>query len=221
MWSYYGSKSKIVNLYPAPKYDTIIEPFAGSARYSLKWFYKNIILIEKNQIIVDLWKWLQKCSPKDILSLPNLKFGDKLSNFNLTREEKIFLGFCINDGSSSPKQQMTARSSTGNKFQFKILDTAKMLFKIKHWEIQQGDYTNAQNKIATWFIDPPYQQGGEPYKYSNRDLDYSFLANWCKDRKGQCLVCDNATANWLPFTPIKIVHGGKYFSMEGLYQQYN
>jgi site-specific DNA-adenine methylase len=35
MWSYYGGKSKIVQYYPDPKYDTIIEPFAGSAQYSL------------------------------------------------------------------------------------------------------------------------------------------------------------------------------------------
>ena len=219
MWSYYGSKSKIVNLYPAPKYDTIIEPFAGSARYSLKWFYKNIILIEKNQIIVDLWKWLQKCSPKDILSLPNLKAGDRLSKFNLTREEKIFLGFCINDGSPSPKQQMTERSSMGTKFQHKILDTAKMLYKIKHWVIVQGDYFNVHNRTATWFIDPPYIEGGDCYKYSS--LNYDLLAIWCKQRKGQCLVCENATANWLPFKILKMVHGGKRFSMEGLYEQNN
>jgi site-specific DNA-adenine methylase len=35
MFSYYGSKSKIVKYYPCPAHDKIIEPFAGSARYSL------------------------------------------------------------------------------------------------------------------------------------------------------------------------------------------
>ena len=30
MFSYYGSKSKIVNYYPPPKYSKIIEPFCGS-----------------------------------------------------------------------------------------------------------------------------------------------------------------------------------------------
>jgi site-specific DNA-adenine methylase len=33
MFSYYGSKSKIIDHYPAPKFNKIIEPFAGSARY--------------------------------------------------------------------------------------------------------------------------------------------------------------------------------------------
>jgi len=35
MWSYYGSKSKVVKHYPKPKYDLIIEPFAGAAWYSV------------------------------------------------------------------------------------------------------------------------------------------------------------------------------------------
>jgi hypothetical protein len=33
MFSYFGSKSKIVNLYPAPKYDLIIEPSATREPY--------------------------------------------------------------------------------------------------------------------------------------------------------------------------------------------
>ncbi len=42
MFSYYGSKSKIVKHYPPPEYDTIIEPFAGSARYALMYYNKNV-----------------------------------------------------------------------------------------------------------------------------------------------------------------------------------
>ena len=75
MWGYYGSKSKIVNYYPKPIYDTIIEPFAGTAQYSLKYFDKDVILVDKYDVIVRLWKWLQQCSPKDILSLPRLSCG--------------------------------------------------------------------------------------------------------------------------------------------------
>ena len=55
MWSYYGSKSKVVDLYPPPKFDKIIEPFAGSARYALKWFDRDILLVDKYPVIVDLW----------------------------------------------------------------------------------------------------------------------------------------------------------------------
>ena len=58
MWSYYGSKSKVVDLYPPPKFDKIIEPFAGSARYALKWFERDILLIDKYDVIIDLWNYL-------------------------------------------------------------------------------------------------------------------------------------------------------------------
>ncbi len=50
-----------MNLYPPPKFDKIIEPFAGSARYSLKYWQKDVTLIDKYEVIVRTWKWLQQC----------------------------------------------------------------------------------------------------------------------------------------------------------------
>lgn len=47
MWTYYGTKKRIAKNYPAPIYDTIIEPFAGAAQYSLygdNWKKKVILL---------------------------------------------------------------------------------------------------------------------------------------------------------------------------------
>ena len=69
MFSYYGSKSKIVDYYPPPKHKKIIEPFAGSARYSLKYFDRDILLIEKYEPLVKLWRWLQVATEKDIDNL--------------------------------------------------------------------------------------------------------------------------------------------------------
>ena len=76
MFSYYGSKSKIVDYYPPPKHNKIIEPFAGSARYSLKFWQNDILLIDKYPIIVRTWKWLQECSESDIRKLPIMKLGE-------------------------------------------------------------------------------------------------------------------------------------------------
>ena len=78
MFSYYGSKSKIVNYCPPPKHKRIIEPFAGSARYSLKYWQNDVLLVDKYEVVVNLSKWLQKCEPNDILKLPKLKQGDIL-----------------------------------------------------------------------------------------------------------------------------------------------
>ena len=91
MFSYYGSKSKIVDYYPPPKHKRIIEPFAGSARYSLKYWQNDVLLVDKYHIIVRTWKWLQQCSENDIRKLPILKLGETLDNFDLSEDEKIFL----------------------------------------------------------------------------------------------------------------------------------
>lgn len=58
MWGYYGSKSKIIKYYPPPKFDKVIEPFAGTAQYSLKYWEKDILLIDKYDVIIRLWEWL-------------------------------------------------------------------------------------------------------------------------------------------------------------------
>jgi hypothetical protein len=60
MFSYYGSKSKIVDYYPPPKYKRIIEPFAGSARYSLKYWQNDVLLVDKYPVIVEVWNYLLK-----------------------------------------------------------------------------------------------------------------------------------------------------------------
>ena len=62
MWGYFGSKSKIIDKYPKPNYTTIIEPFAGTAQYSLRYWENDVFLYEKYDVIVKLWKWLQICS---------------------------------------------------------------------------------------------------------------------------------------------------------------
>lgn len=51
MFYYYGRKKQIAKYYPSPNYSVIVEPFAGSAAYSLyenNW-KKDVILIEKDE----------------------------------------------------------------------------------------------------------------------------------------------------------------------------
>ena len=103
MFSYYGSKSKIIDYYPPPKYTKIIEPFAGSARYSLKYWDRDVLLIDKYETIVNLWKWLQIQTPNDILGLPNMDKCQDLRLIDMPKEAKSLIGFCINRGSVAPK----------------------------------------------------------------------------------------------------------------------
>ncbi|MEE1897095.1 hypothetical protein V1389_02030 [Flavobacterium rakeshii] len=206
MFSYYGSKSKLINYYPAPKYDTIIEPFAGSARYALKYFDRDVILCDKYEIVARIWKFLQQCSPGDIYGLPDLKQGDKIDREEYDCIEMAWLmGFMIKQGGCTPDLTMSKWGEVNyNRSKKRV---AESLFKIKHWTIIHGEYTDLKNIPATWFIDPPYQIAGQRYRHSAKDIDFNTLATWCKSRKGQTIVCESAGANWLPFVPLKRMNG--------------
>lgn len=213
MWGYYGSKSKIISKYPAPIYNTIIEPFAGTAQYALKYWDKEIILIEKYDVICNLWKWLQKCSEKDILTIRQLKYGESTDNFQWDcQEQKDLVGFIITGAPSIPKKTASRWKTVErpNTQQFRLETIANNLHKIRHWKIICGDYTEAPDIIATWFIDPPYVVGGKYYKYGSKYLDYNFLGNWCKQKQGQVIVCEAEGQNWLPFKPLVSSRGNKY-----------
>jgi site-specific DNA-adenine methylase len=94
MFSYYGSKSKIVDYYPPPKHKRIIEPFAGSARYSLKYWQNDVLLVDKYPVIVEVWNYLKNASEADILKLPRLERGEKFKDHKLLSDvEKKFFGF--------------------------------------------------------------------------------------------------------------------------------
>lgn len=196
MFSYYGSKSKLVNYYPYPKHDKIIEPFAGSARYSLKHFEKDILLVDKYDVIIKIWKWLQQASPEDIMNLPEPKLGEKIKRDDFDCIEQAWLmGFLVQQGVNSPRLTVSPFAEDNIRTQKKNI--ASQLYKIKHWVIKQDDYQNIPNENATWYVDPPYQIKG--YQYVHSKIDYPFLANWCKSRLGQVIVCENLDAKWLPF----------------------
>lgn len=222
MWSYYGSKSKIINLYPPPKYGKIIEPFAGSARYALKFFDRDVLLVDKYEVIVKIWKWLQQCSKQDILGLPRLKEGDKVSEYNLCEEAVLLMGFLVAKGVEAPRNKATSRATTQrpNNINFQLKFIASNLPKIKHWHIQLGSYDEIENQEATWFIDPPYQVGGYVYVESNKNWDYSKLAEWCMSRHGQAIVCENTKADWLPFYPMKNMKGSIHKTTEAIWSNF-
>ncbi|MGC9337970.1 MAG: hypothetical protein ACP5EQ_07780 [Candidatus Cloacimonadia bacterium] len=220
MFSYYGSKSKIVHLYPEPKYKTIIEPFAGSAKYAMRYWKKNVILIEKYEVVYKLWKWLQQCKASDILKLPILKEGDNLDNFDFDCEEaKIFMGFLAAQGVAKPHKKAVYRATKRRSswIKYSLERVSKDIEKIRHWDIRLGDYREIENIEATWFIDPPYQYGGEYYPMSNKDIDYKELAEWCKSRNGQVIVCENSKADWMDFKSLTSMKGSIHITMEAMW----
>jgi site-specific DNA-adenine methylase len=216
MWSYYGSKSKVVDCYPRPVYERVIEPFAGSARYALKWWDRDVLLVDKYEVVVRIWQWLQRCTPKDILKLPEPKLGETIRREDFDCIEQAWLmGFLVQQGVNAPRLTVTKFAVDNIYHQKQTI--ANNLFKIKHWQIQLGSYEDIPNQEASWFIDPPYQVGGEYYVKNNRSLDYASLATWCQTRQGQVLVCENTKATWLPFKPMKTMTGAMYTTTEALW----
>jgi site-specific DNA-adenine methylase len=205
MFSYYGSKSKVVDLYPSPKFGKIIEPFAGSARYSLKYFDRDVLLVDKYDVIIKIWQYLQQASEKDIMSLPEPSYKESIEQFNLSEGERLLMGFLVAGAVRRP-QKIVQKFSDIPRSKKQI---ASQLFKIRHWKFQQGDYRKIENEQSTWFIDPPYQFGGELYNVCEREskIDFQSLGEWCQSRNGQIIVCENSKANWLPFYPMREMSG--------------
>jgi hypothetical protein len=217
MWSYYGRKTKVIDYYNNPIHDKIIEPFAGTAVYSLygdNW-EKDVLLLDKYDIVIKTWHYLQNTTKEQILSLPEMNYKDKIDDHEyLTQEEKWLIGFNINGGSAQPKKT-TMKFNVWNRVKLQIADN---LHKIKHWEIIQGDYHDLENEEATWFIDPPYQYGGQYYRHGNKNMDYTELGEWCKSRNGQIIVCENTKADWLDFQPLKKMKGSIHTTTEAIWE---
>jgi len=195
---YYGRKKQIVKYYPSPNYDTIVEPFAGSAAYSLdqdNW-KKRILLIEKDEKVANIWNWLiNEASVEDIKKLPNLQTGEKSSEFLHIIHAVTKMAFHFKTIKVTP---VLARNWEISKRVF-----AANLHKIKHWKIINGDYSEAPDITATWFIDPPYQgESGMGYRYSSQLLDYKQLSEWALKRQGEIIFCEGQNADYLPFKPL-------------------
>lgn len=201
MFSYYGSKASLVKHYPKPKYDTVIEYFAGSARYALRYWDKNVIISDKNEMIYRVWKYLQRCSPKDIMGLPHLKAGERISTYkkSLTSDERDFLGFLCNAGSASGSDVV---SKFVGDITPALISCADQVDHIKHWTILNKTYFEVPDMEATHYLDPPYQFGGEHYMCSSKQISFQHLGKFCMNLKGQVMVCENTKATWLPFVPL-------------------
>lgn len=212
MFYYYGRKKRIAKLYPEPKHGLIIEPFAGSAAYSLhgdRW-RNDVLLIDNNIHVKDVWEFLLNSSKKDIELLP-----DELQE-DLPIGATKLIGFHLNPGSTQPKLTPTKfnRWSAGKRY------ISENIHKIKHWNFIFGEYQDCPNVNATWFIDPPYQKAGKWYQSNN--INYEHLAQWTKNREGQVIACDAPDADWLNFRKLldsNYASIGKRRLKEGLFVQ--
>lgn len=215
-FSFYGSKFRLAAKYPAPKYDTIIEPFAGSAQYATLYPHKKVRLIEKDPVIVAVWRYLICVPQNELMRLPMLLPGQTIDELDICQEAKYLIGFWCNRASAqphnAPSRWMLNPHTRGNCWDEVSRERiSSQLPYIRHWTIDEGDYFEADNQHrATWFIDPPYQTTGRHYRFS--EIDYNHLSAFCQSRYGQTIVCELSNATWLPFQPLSniTVARGRY-----------
>lgn len=206
-FSYYGAKWRQAALLPVPTHDTIVEPFAGSAGYATRYGAgRRVVLVERDPVVASVWRWLLAARPADVLALPDVPDGGTVADLGLEPGAAALVGFWINKGTASPCVRPSAwmRSEPGSA-QFWGADVrqriAAQLPGIAAWALIEGDYSDAPPIVATWHVDPPYQQAGRHYRYGSARLDYAALGAWCRTLRGQVMVCENAGADWLPFEP--------------------
>lgn len=224
-FSFYGAKWRAAPKYPAPDHETIVEPFSGAAGYSTRHHERKVILVEKDPIIAGLWRYLIGASADEIRALP-LEIPTTVRDLGLAPGPSALIGFYCNNGASAPMQSPSAWMREGkNRGGFWGAEVreriATQVGAIRHWTIIEGDFAEAPDVEATWYVDPPYAGAGKHYRVKFNDFER--LAAWCKTRRGQVMVCENVGATWLPFEPFAVIKanesrvGGKR-SAEALWQ---
>jgi site-specific DNA-adenine methylase len=203
-FSYYGGKYRIALRYPAPRHGRIIEPFAGSAGYSMRYPHMDVTLIDLDENIVNVWRFLLGASSSEVLSLPDIPEGGTVDDLEVCDGAKALIGFWLNSGTSAPRKSPSAWMRSGIRPNCFWGQEARKLISsqlehVRHWRIIHGSYEDAPDDDATWFVDPPYQRAGKHYRRGSRDIDFEHLSQWCRSRKGQVIVCENEGADWLPF----------------------
>lgn len=212
-FTYFGGKHRSIARYPEPKHGIVIEPFAGSAGYACRYPDRHVLLVDMFPAVIETWRYLIRTPAAEILALPDIPEGGTVTDLQVPPEARYLIGWWLNKGSAAPCKTPSAwmRAGThgasfwGPEIRQRI---AAQVDQIRHWRAEQGSYVDLGNTEATWFIDPPYQVAGKDYKHGAAGIDFAHLGGWCRERRGQVLVCENEGATWLPFEPFALLKGG-------------
>lgn len=210
---------------PPPEYDTIVEPFAGSAAYSVvHGAGKRVILYDLDPQVVAIWKYLIRVSPEEILDLPGSELGSQdIRTLDIHPTARLLIQRWLTpQGSNSnwrmPPSCLDVRDRhPGSYWSTQVRDRlAREVTLIRNWEVHEASWVTAPLDLeATWVFDPPYQHNKED-KYAKIEvLDYEVLASTVQSVKGQVYVHEQEGANWLPFEPFVLAPTGHYTVKDG------
>ena len=203
MFKYFGSKYKLGAKYPTPAHgQTIVEPFGGSAAFSV--LHRNVagrvIIVEKDIRVVGLWHRLLSMSAAAIRDLKDPVAGE--------RSTDLLVAFAGGRTTRDTPDDFIVSPRMSQRFRPMVNRIASVVDGCRHFEVICGDYRDAPDVDAYWFIDPPYaptegrwdRTRGGRYRHSNQDIDFAELSRWCRSRRGDALVCEQHGADWMPWT---------------------
>jgi hypothetical protein len=205
-FKFYGSKYRIAPLYPAPLYDTLIEPFAGSASYATLHHTRQVGLAEVDPDVAAVWRYLISVDGQEIAKLPvcdgpdALPAGFDLRGLDVPEPARLLIRYWQRVGQS----RCWTVSKWGHLSGFWCARTrdrlAAQVEHIRHWRILEGSLVGAMPRgKGTWFIDPPYQAQSTVYGDAP---DFALLGRWVRALPGQVIVCEAPSATWLPFVKL-------------------
>lgn len=214
LFKWFGSKWSSSKHYPAPKHDTIVEPFAGSAGYSLRHCDRSVFLAERDVHVRRLWWWLiGEAKESDIREIPvDIPEGTDIRTLGLSLGQSLLIkswqrtnnvGDCWTVSSWGNKPgQWTANTRAR---------VASEFHQIKHWHVTDDAFHLMATHVernglpCTWFVDPPYKYN---YGYGT-SIDYDALGEKLQRLPGQLIVCEAACQKtgtlptWLPFVDFR------------------
>lgn len=217
MFKFFGGKHRLAPRYPAPIHPIIVEPFAGGAAYSVlhRRAVDRVILIEKDERIVNVWIELLASSAESIRLMPDPVIGEF--------DDRLLVALAAGRTTRDTPRQFKVSPRMAQRFRPMVNRIAAVVDECRHFEIVHGTYSDAPEIVATWFVDPPYQatingrwdrtRGGR-YLHSNRDLDFDGLGSWTQQRAGQAIACDQEGSDWLPWN-------GRIEASDGTHRPYS
>ena len=207
IFSYYGGKSKLAARYASPRHDLILEPFAGGAAYSLLYHERMVKLNDLDSLTFGAWSFLLQKDALDLVQqhVPRtINRGDNiydLVNADCPAGLITLMRAAAAPGSFGAKGIRKQVTPWGSRAWHRLIPRLEYWIpKISHWSVTNVDFSLMPNDQGQWFIDPPYANvAGSDYRTGG--INYMSLAAWCRARHGSVIVCENAGAAWLPFTP--------------------
>lgn len=176
---WYGSKwsASRRGRYPQPIGDTVVEPYAGGAGYSLCFADRCVVLAESDGNLFALWHWLiHHATESAIREIPiGVPAGYDIRGLGLSDGQALLLkhwqrtnnvGDCW---TTSPWGHLPGQWTANTRAR-----VAEQSQAIKHWQIVKPGAVKWSLDGATYFIDPPYLYN---YRYrSSSAFDFAALA---------------------------------------------